>query len=157
MREKEKEMKRERQNAILRIITTVNVDTQNQLIEELKKVGINTTQATLSRDIKELHLIKELTSQGIYKYSVSSRPDTLNHKIRLRSIFKESVTSYNSAQNFVVIKTLPGLAPAACGAIDSMGITNLIGSIAGDDTGFLAMKDTVSAEKFCKEIEEMLK
>lgn len=150
-------LKRERQSAVLEIIASTDVDTQNQLIEELQKVGIITTQATLSRDIKELHLIKELTAHGTYRYSVSSRPETKDHKIRLKSIFKESVTSYASAQNLVVIKTLPGLAPAACGAIDSMGIENILGSIAGDDTGFLAMTDAVSAAKFCKEIEEMLK
>lgn len=150
-------MKKERQSAILSIIAATDVDTQFQLIDELKKVGIETTQATLSRDIKELHLIKELTAHGSYRYSVSKNPQSYNYKARLKSIFKESVTSYTNAQNIVVIKTLPGLAPAACGAIDSMGMESIIGSIAGDDTGFLAMSDVVSAAQFCKEIEEMLK
>jgi len=150
-------MKKERQKAVLKVIATTDVETQNQLIEELAKEGIESTQATVSRDIKELHLIKELTSRGSYRYAVSDRPDTQNNTIRLKAIFKESVTSYSNAQNIVVIKTLPGLAPAACGAIDSMGIRNIVGSIAGDDTGFLAMNDTIAAEKFCKEIEEMLK
>jgi len=150
-------MKKERQKAVLRVITTTDVETQNQLIEELAKVGIESTQATISRDIKELHLIKELTTRGTYRYAVSDRPDTQNNSLRLKSIFKESVISYANAQNIVVIKTLPGLAPAACGAIDSMGIRTIVGSIAGDDTGFLAMNDTSAAEKFCKEIEEMLK
>ena len=150
-------MKKERQNAVLQVIASTDVETQNQLIVELAKVGIESTQATVSRDIKELHLIKELTSRGTYRYAVSDRPDTQNNSVRLKSIFKESVTSYASAQNIVVIKTLPGLAPAACLAIDTMGIKNIVGSIAGDDTGFLAMNDIVAAEKFCKEIEEMLK
>jgi len=150
-------MKKERQKAVLRVIAETDVETQNQLIEELAKVGIVSTQATVSRDIKELHLIKELTSRGNYRYAVSDRPDTQSNTIRLKAIFKESVTSYACALNIVVIKTLPGLAPAACGAIDSMGIKNIVGSIAGDDTGFLAMNDVSAAEKFCKEIEEMLK
>jgi len=150
-------MKKERQKAVLRVIAATDVETQNQLIEELALVGIESTQATISRDIKELHLIKELTARGTYRYAVSDRPDTQNNTIRLKSIFKESVTSYANAQNIVVIKTLPGLAPAACGAIDSMGIRTIVGSIAGDDTGFLAMNDISAAEKFCKEIEEMLK
>ena len=150
-------MKRERQSAILRVISSTDVETQNQLIVELAKAGIESTQATVSRDIKELHLIKELTTRGTYRYAVSDRPETQNHKIRLKGIFKESVTSYACAQNIVVIKTLPGLAPAACGAIDAMGIRSLMGSIAGDDTGFLAMTDLASAERFCKEIEDMLK
>ncbi|MDR2590388.1 MAG: arginine repressor [Oscillospiraceae bacterium] len=150
-------MKKERQNALLRIIAAKDVETQNQLLEELEKFGIESTQATVSRDIRELHLIKEMTSRGVYRYSISDRPETFNRKNRLRSIFKESVTSYANAQNIVVIKTLPGLAPAACGAIDSMESNSIVGSIAGDDTGFLAMNDTASAERFCKEIEEMLK
>ena len=150
-------MKRERQNVILRISASTDVETQNQLIVELAKAGIESTQATVSRDIKELQLIKELTSRGTYRYAASDRPETHSHKIKLKSIFKESVTSYASAQNIVVIKTLPGLAPAACGAIDSMAIREIVGSIAGDDTGFLAMNDAPAAEKFCKEIEEMLK
>ena len=150
-------MKKDRQSAVLKVIASTDVETQNQLIVELAKVGIESTQATVSRDIKELHLIKELTSRGSYRYAVSDRPDTQNNTIRLKAIFKESVTSYTNAQNIVVIKTLPGLAPAACGAIDSMGIRNIVGSIAGDDTGFLAMNDVSSAERFCKEIEDMLK
>jgi len=150
-------MKKERQNAVLRVIASTDVETQNQLIVELAKVGIESTQATVSRDIKELHLVKELTSRGTYRYAVSDRPDTQSNSLRLKAIFKESVLSYANAQNIVVIKTLPGLAPAACLAIDAMGIKSIVGSIAGDDTGFLAMNDILSAEKFCKEIEDMLK
>jgi len=150
-------MKKDRQSAILSIIASTDVETQNHLIEELAKAGIDSTQATVSRDIKELHLIKELTSRGLYRYVASDKPETQNHSARLKAIFKESVTSYACALNIVVIKTLPGLAPAACSAIDAMGIRSLIGSIAGDDTGFLAMGDTESAERFCKEIENMLK
>ena len=150
-------MKKDRQNIVMQIIASTDVETQNQLIEELAKVGIDSTQATVSRDIKDLHLIKELTPQGSYRYVASSKPETQNHTARLKSIFKESVTSYACAQNIVVIKTLPGLAPAACSAIDSMGIRDLVGSIAGDDTGFLAMSDIEAAERFCKEIAGMLK
>jgi len=150
-------MKKERQNAILKIIASTDVETQNHLILELAMAGIESTQATVSRDIKELQLIKELTPRGIYRYITSDKPDMQNRSARLKSIFKESVTSYACALNIVVIKTLPGLAPAACSAIDAMGIKSLVGSIAGDDTGFLAMDGVESAERFCKEIEEMLK
>ena len=150
-------MKKDRQSTIMRIIESTDIETQNHLIEELTKAGIASTQATVSRDIKELHLIKELTPLGTYRYVTSSRPETQNHAIRLKAIFKESVASYVNAENLVVIKTLPGLAPAACAAIDAMGIRSLVGSIAGDDTGFLAMSDTASAERFCKDIEDMLR
>jgi len=149
-------MKKERQNAILRIIASTDVETQNHLIEELVSMGIETTQATVSRDIRELNLTKELTAQGDYRYVSGCRPGSQDYKARLKAIFRESVTSCSSAQNIVVIKTLPGLAPAACSAIDSMGIKSIVGTIAGDDTGFLAMADAALAERFCKEIEEML-
>ena len=150
-------MKKNRQSAILHIIANKDVETQSQLIDELKKQGINSTQATLSRDIKALNLVKEPNSQGVYRYVVNEKPQIENQSARLISIFKESTTSFACAQNLVIIKTMPGLAPAACSAIDSMGIQNLIGTIAGDDTGFLAMSDCEAAEIFCKEIEKMLK
>ena len=149
--------KRERQGAILRVIASTDVETQNHLIVELAKEGINSTQATVSRDIKELHLVKELTPRGTYRYIASGKPETQSNSARLKAIFKESVSSYVCAQNIVIIKTLPGLAPAACSAIDTMGIRNLMGSIAGDDTGFLAMSEAEAAERFCKDIEKMLK
>ncbi|MCL2046582.1 MAG: arginine repressor [Oscillospiraceae bacterium] len=150
-------MKKERQAAILKIIATIDVETQNQLIAELTKLGYYSTQATISRDVKDLHLVKELTALGSYRYVTRGKPDILNHAARLRTIFRESVTSYAFAQNIVVIKTLPGLAPAACSAIDTMGIKSIVGTIAGDDTGFLAMHDMDAAERFCSEIEEMLR
>jgi len=150
-------MKKERQNAILKVISTVDVETQNHMIEELAKAGVMSTQATVSRDIKELHLVKELTARGIYRYVASAKPETQNHTTKLKSIFRECVSSYSCAMNIVVIKTLPGLAPAACSAIDGMGIRDLVGSIAGDDTGFLAMSGLEAAERFCKEIASMIK
>jgi transcriptional regulator of arginine metabolism len=149
-------LKSKRQNAILKIIASRDIETQNQLIEALLEMGVDSTQATVSRDIKELHLIKELTPQGKYHYVVGQKSDVQNYSVRLKSIFKECVTSFVCAQNIVVIKTLPGLASAACSAIDGMNIRNLAGSIAGDDTAFLAMSDNISAERFCKEIESML-
>ena len=150
-------MKEERQNTILRIIESTDIETQSQLIEELARAGFESTQATVSRDVKDLHLLKELTALGTYRYAISGKPDEQSHATRLKAIFKESVTAYTNAQNLVVIKTLPGLAPAACSAIDGMGIKSIVGSIAGDDTGFLAMSDTTAAERFCKEIEDMLR
>ncbi len=149
-------MKNKRQNAILKIIASHDIETQNQLIEALLAAGVDSTQATVSRDIKELHLIKELTPQGKYHYVVGQKQEVQNYSVRLKAIFKESVTSFVAVQNLVVIKTLPGLASAACSAIDTMNIRNLAGSLAGDDTAFLAMSDSASAERFVKEIESML-
>lgn len=150
-------MKSKRQAEILSIIEGVDVETQDQLLLELKARGVTSTQATISRDIKELHLIKELTSYGVYKYVVSGRKVFLNFAGRLRTIFKEGVTSFDRAQNIVVIKTMPGLASAACAAIDGMEISGLVGSLAGDDTAILIMRDNEKAASFCEEIHTMLK
>ena len=149
-------MKTKRQQEILRIIEEKDVETQDQLLQELKARGMQSTQATISRDIKELHLIKELTGFGTYRYAVSERKVSINLASRLRTIFKEGVTSFDVAQNIVVIKTMPGLASAACAALDDMGVTYMVGSLAGDDTAFLVMRDTEAATDFCQEIKEML-
>ena len=149
-------VKSKRQAEILRIIEEVDVETQDQLLAELKARGVSSTQATISRAIKELHLIKELTSYGTYKYVVSGRKTSLNFAGRLRTIFKEGVTSFDRAQNIVVLKTMPGLASAACAAIDGMEISGLVGSLAGDDTALLIMRDNEKAASFCEEIHTML-
>ena len=149
-------MKSKRQAEILRIIEEVDVETQDQLLSELKARGVTSTQATISRDIKELHLVKELTSYGTYRYAVSGHKNAVNFAGRLRTIFKEGVTSFDRAQNIVVLKTMPGLASAACAAIDGMEIAGLVGSLAGDDTAILIMRDNEKAESFCDEIHKML-
>lgn len=150
-------MKGTRQSEILRIISEVEVETQEQLLDELSKRGIRATQATISRDIKQLHLIKELAGQGTYKYVVSNRRTSLNYAERLRTIFRECVTSYDVAQNIVVINTMPGLASAAAAALDGMEIPDMVGSLAGDDTAILIMRTNAAADEFCKTIHEMLK
>lgn len=150
-------MKSKRQQEILRIIEERDVETQDQLLSELKARGVQSTQATISRDIKELHLVKELTGYGTYKYAVSERKISLNFAGRLRTIFKEGVISFDLAQNIVVLKTMPGLASAACSAIDGMEIQNLVGSLAGDDTAILILRTNEDAAEFCNEIHKMLK
>ncbi|MDY3282647.1 arginine repressor [Dysosmobacter sp.] len=149
-------MKNNRQSKILEIISAENIETQEQLLSRLQDYGITSTQATISRDIKQMHLIKEPVGHGVYKYAVSGNRTKLNFAEKLRTIFRESITSVESAQNIVVVKTMPGLASAACAALDDMGITYMVGSLAGDDTAFLVMRDTDSAKDFCQEIREML-
>ena len=121
------------------------------------KRGITSTQATISRDIKELRLVKELTPRGSYKYVVSERKNTFNAAGRLRNIFKEGVTSFEVAQNIIVVKTMPGLASAACAALDGMGIDAMLGSLAGDDTAMLVMRTNEDAERLCDEIHKMMR
>ena len=107
-------MKKSRHALILRLIEQYNISTQDELLEKLLESGISVTQATVSRDIKELRIVKELTHNGIYRYSAPSKESADAFSAKLNTIFKECVTSYDSAQNLVVIKTLPGLASAAC-------------------------------------------
>lgn len=149
-------MKTRRQAEILHIISDKDIETQDQLLEELEDRGLRSTQATISRDIKELHLIKELTAKGAYRYAVSERKTSLNIASRLHTIFKESVTNFEAAQNIVVIKTMPGLASAACSALDGMKLTEMVGSLAGDDTALLIMRTTEAAVMLCDEIQRML-
>ncbi len=149
-------MKAQRQAEILQIIQDDDIETQDQLLDALSLRGMRSTQATISRDIKELHLIKELTPQGAYRYVVSERKTSLNIANRLHTIFKESVTNFEAAQNIVVIKTMPGLASAACSALDGMHLPDMVGSLAGDDTALLIMRSTETAQSLCDEIRQML-
>lgn len=150
-------MKEKRQTEIVRIIKEKNVETQEQLLELLKAEGIKVTQATVSRDIKELHLIKEPAGDGTYRYTVvSNHHERRSHAGRLRNIFKEGVVSCDLAQNIVVVKTMPGLAPAAGAALDGMEIEGFVGSLAGDDTVVLIMRTNQDAEALLDEIKTML-
>ena len=135
-------MKNNRQTMILDIIAKENVETQEQLLEHLRQRGITSTQATISRDIKQLHLVKEPAGNGAYKYAVSNTRARLNVADKLRTIFHESITSVESAQNIVVFKTLSGLAGGACEALDHMDVNGMLGTLAGENTVFVVMKDT---------------
>ena len=149
-------MKSNRQNLILSLISKQEIETQNQLLEALQRCGVKTTQATLSRDIKELHLIKTLSAEGKYRYSAPTAEEQPRYDDRLRKIFRESVTSYAAAQNLVVLKTLPGLASGAASTLDGMDYPDLVGTLAGDDTVLLVMQNNMAAEALCEEIEKML-
>ena len=149
-------MKSGRQDAIIRIISEREIETQNQLLEALQEIGIRTTQATLSRDIKNLHLTKALNDNNRYVYMVPEKNDDSVSLVRLLKIFRECVVSYDVAQNILVIKTLPGLASAACSAFDNMNVEHLVGTLAGDDTAFMLFKDTESAENLRKKIDAII-
>jgi transcriptional regulator of arginine metabolism len=149
-------VKARRQQYILEIIQAGNVETQEQLLAQLQERGINSTQATISRDIKELHLIKEPTGSGSYRYAVSARKASLNIAGRLRTILKESVVSIDSAQNIVVIRTMPALANGAAAALDSMELPDFVGSLAGDDTVILIMRDNSAAINISQGMKQML-
>lgn len=150
-------MKNVRQSEILSIVHSKDIETQEQLLEELRARGFTTTQATISRDIKELRLVKELTGSGGYRYALSERKASATSDIRLRNIFKEGVVSVDVAQNIVVVRTMPGLASAACSALDAMEIDGMVGSLAGDDTGILIMRDNTFAQQFSGEVHKLLR
>ena len=148
-------MKSQRQAKILEIISNINVETQEQLIMELERAGVRSTQATISRDIKELRIVKELTSLGTYRYTTAVREVPSTFSGRLNTIFRECVTRYDYAQNIVVIHTMPGLAGAAASAIDSMNMSVVVGTLAGDDTVMVVMRDNNAAAQFCGEISNL--
>ena len=149
-------MKAQRQTKILEIIASKDIETQEQLLEELRQAGFRSTQATISRDIKELRILKDLTAMGTYRYSIGTKETAGAFSSRLNTIFKESVISYDYAQNIVVVKTLPTLAPAAGRAIDAMNMSVVVGTLAGDDTLLIIMRDVQSAIGFCIEIKKLL-
>ena len=149
-------MKSQRQAKIMEIISTTNVETQEQLLMELESAGFHTTQATISRDIKELRIVKELTTLGTYRYTTAAKELPSTFSTRLNAIFRECVTRYDYAQNIVVIHTLPGLANAAASAIDAMNMSVVVGTLAGDDTVMVVMRDNNAAAAFCGEIKSLL-
>ncbi len=149
-------MKNQRQAKILEIINTQQVETQDQLLALLEAEGIRTTQATISRDVKELRIVKELTSLGSYRYTTADNAMTSGFSTRLHTIFRESVTSLDYAQNIIVLRTLPGLASAAGSALDAMNLSAVVGTLAGDDTVMVVMRDTNTAASFCGEIKSLL-
>ena len=132
-------MKSKRQAKIIEIISNTNVETQEQLLQLLQEAGFSSTQATISRDIKELRIVKELTSYGTYHYTTSVKEVPSTFSARLNTIFRESVTSFDYAQNIIVIHTLPGLASAAASALDTMHMSVVLGTLAGDDTVMVVM------------------
>jgi len=149
-------VKSQRQAKILEIISNRNIETQEQLLAELQAEGFRGTQATISRDIKELRIVKELTSLGTYRYTISASDLGSSFSARLNTIFRECVISFDYAQNIIVVRTLPGLASAAGSAIDAMNLNTIVGTLAGDDTVMIVMRDTNAAATLCGEIKSLL-
>lgn len=140
-------MENKRQKAILEIVESSVVETQEDLIEKLKERGIDCAQATISRDIKRLHLIKEPYA-GKYRYTVSQRKSGYDVAERLQDLLRDCGTRVIHANNLVVFRTMPGLGMAAGAAFDSMVIGSMLGCVSGDDTVVIVMRDNASAEEF---------
>ena len=149
-------MKANRQKKILELITEKSIETQEQLLKELHDCGFKSTQATVSRDIKELRIIKTLDGLGGYRYSVPHKNEGEKFDARFRVIFRECVTSMDYAQNLVVVKTMPGLGAAAGANIAALHMPTVVGTLSGDDTTLVIMRDSESAMDFCEEIRKMI-
>lgn len=148
-------MKLARHTKILDIIASNEIETQEELAEELKKSGINVTQATVSRDIKELKLIKVLSSNGRYKYaSISPNENFLSNK--LVNIFSQTVLQVDNVNNFIVIRTISGSANAAAEALDSLSLDGVVGTLAGDNTIFILVRNNEKAKEIVQKIKKML-
>lgn len=144
-----------RQNKILEIISKHEIETQDALASMLRDYGYEVTQATISRDIKELQLIKTLSSTGRYKYSASKSEDGPVPD-RLTDIYRNTVRSIAKSGNIVLLKCLSGCGNAAGEALDSMGLTHVIGSVAGDNTLLLVIDDPDNSDEVVDFLQQML-
>ena len=145
-------MKNIRQKKILELIEKYDIDTQETLIERLFEVGINVTQTTISRDIRELKLVKGMTGRGTYKYIVPGVKKENSTPV-LNSALTDAVIKIEAAKNIVVVKTFPGMANALGVCIDTLEHPHIVGSVAGDDTVLLVVRDDETASL----VEEKLK
>ena len=149
-------MKKHRHEAILSLIAHQDIGTQEELMQKLNELGYKVTQATVSRDIKYLKLIKTPAASGQYKYSyVNSETEDFSGKYY--SILSHSVTSVDYAGNMAVVKCYAGMANAACAAMDNLEIENIVGTLAGDDTIFVLCRNEESAENFKIYLEKISK
>lgn len=148
-------MRYSRQNKILEIINTNEVETQDRLQELLREAGYNVTQATISRDIKELQLVKGLSKSGKYKY-VSSNYQERPISDRFIKIFRETTLSWASAENLIIVKTLSGCGNAAAEAIDCLELEHIVGTISGDNTMLIVVDKSEHVKNVTDKFEKMI-
>jgi len=147
-------MKSSRHSKILEIINEYPIETQDELLSRLKTEGYKVTQATISRDIKDLRLVKTLGSDGKYRYT-EAQASSSEIRSNFDQLFMSSVVSMDLAQNIVVIKTLSGMANAVCAALDSTGNSAIVGTIAGDDTIFVACRTDEHARSLVSTLKQL--
>jgi transcriptional regulator of arginine metabolism len=149
-------MKERRHAKILELIGKYSIDTQEELLRRLREEGYEVTQATVSRDIKELRLIKVLTVSGKYKYTVGQE-ETKDYTTKFYSLFSDSALSVDYAQNMVAVKCLTGMANAVCAAMDALQWNNIVGTLSGDDTIFILTRDESVAERLSLELKKFVR
>ncbi len=148
-------MKSKRQHIILEIIQQTEIDTQEELLRMLSERGFNVTQATISRDIKDMRLIKTLGPDGRYRYA-APRSELGDLPARFNALFAESVLNVDTAMNTLVIRCEPGMAQAVCAALDNMHWTGLVGTLAGEDTIFALFKTIEHSGKAQTKLQQLL-
>lgn len=149
-------MKKNRQEKLLELISRYEIETQEELIDRLRESGYEVTQATVSRDIRELKISKMTTGKGTYRYVVPKQADP-GAGVSFSAALIDSIITVESAQNLVVLKTYPGLASAVAGGIDRMGLHQILGCVAGDDTILVVTRDSDCAEMLAGQMHHLLR
>ena len=148
-------MKLRRHEAIIDLVNNQDINTQEELMENLQKQGFKVTQATVSRDIKELRIFKALGKDCKYRYSTGGR-NALDKTSGFESLFASSVEEVDSAENIVVIKTMTGMAQAVCMSLDNIDFENIVGTIAGDDTIFVLCRNLKATEEMLNKFRKLI-
>lgn len=148
-------MKQKRHEKILELVERYSIDTQEELLRRLREAGFNVTQATISRDIKELRLLKTLSPDRKYRYA-PAKEEMRESALKLQTLFEDSVISVGGAQNVVCVKCLSGVANAVCAAFDSLRWEEVVGTIAGNDTIFILMQTDEAANNLTDQLKKMV-
>ena len=148
-------MKTKRQRKIIELITNYDIETQEELAAKLVENGFNVTQATISRDIRELNLTKIATKGGKQKYAVQSSSDIVSNSKYMR-VLNDGIITMDTAGNILVVKTVSGMAMAVAAALDAMQIKEILGCIAGDDTIMCVVKSVTYVDNVVKELSTLL-
>ena len=149
-------MKQKRHNTILSLISSKVIETQKELTDELNALGFKVTQATISRDIKDLQIMKRQTGDGRYRYTQGTDVSPIKGGARIKTIFSNSVVSIDNALNQIIIKTLSGMAQAAAITIEGMERAEVLGTIAGDDTVLVVTKSEKEARALAESLKELI-
>jgi transcriptional regulator of arginine metabolism len=149
-------MKTKRQRKIIELITNYDIETQEELAAKLVENGFNVTQATISRDIRELNLTKIATKGGKQKYAVQSSSDVVSNSKYMR-VLNDGIITMDTAGNILVVKTVSGMAMAVAAALDAMQIKEILGCIAGDDTIMCVVKHAEETDRVKEHIESFIR
>ena len=149
-------MKSERQNAILELIARQDVETQEDMINKLRELGYEVTQATVSRDIRELKLSKVLTAKGTYKY-VKHQTNHHTGNVKFNHAVVDSITGVDYSANIIVLKTYPGLAMAVASGVDALNLPDVLGCIGGDDTILIVTSGALASAEISSKIKELIR